>query len=101
MIIGATAENDYELLQVTQQMYQKFDLKRVFFSAYIPLNEDSALPSLDTAPPLLREHRLYQADWLLRYYGFHARICSARRPILTSCLTPSVTGRCVIWKFFQ
>ncbi|HIX29761.1 MAG TPA: putative DNA modification/repair radical SAM protein [Candidatus Blautia stercoravium] len=89
MIIGATAENDYELLQVTQQLYQKFDLKRVFFSAYIPLNEDSALPSLDTAPPLLREHRLYQADWLLRYYGFHAEdLLSPTRPNFNILLDP-------------
>ncbi|MBQ8663486.1 MAG: putative DNA modification/repair radical SAM protein, partial [Eubacterium sp.] len=72
MIIGATGETDYQILATTQALYQQFDLKRVFFSAYVPLNEDSELPSLDTAPPLLREHRLYQADWLLRYYGFHA-----------------------------
>ncbi len=61
MIIGATPENDYQLLKVTQALYQQYDLKRVFFSAYIPLNEDRDLPSLDTTPPLLREHRLYQA----------------------------------------
>ena len=53
-----------------QSLYQSFDLKRVFFSGYIPLNEDALLPDLDTPVPLLREHRLYQADWLLRYYGF-------------------------------
>lgn len=89
MIIGATKENDYELLRVTQHMYQKFDLKRVFFSAYIPLNEDSALPSLDTAPPLLREHRLYQADWLLRYYGFRAEdLLSPSRPNFNILLDP-------------
>lgn len=89
MIIGATPENDYQLLKVTQSMYQKFDLKRVFFSAYIPLNEDSALPSLDTAPPLLREHRLYQADWLLRYYGFHADdLLSPSRPNFNILLDP-------------
>lgn len=70
-------------------MYQKFDLKRVFFSAYIPLNEDSALPSLDTAPPLLREHRLYQADWLLRYYGFRAEdLLSPSRPNFNILLDP-------------
>ena len=53
-------------------MYRKYGLKRVFFSAYTPLQGDALLPSLDTKPPLLREHRLYQADWLLRFYGFHA-----------------------------
>lgn len=70
MIIGASGETDYQLVKTSQALYQKFDLKRVFYSAYIPINEDSALPSLDTPVPLLREHRLYQADWLLRYYGF-------------------------------
>ena len=72
MIIGATPETDLTLIRTTQHLYQNYDLKRVFYSAYIPINEDSELPSLDMAPPLLREHRLYQADWLLRYYGFHA-----------------------------
>ena len=70
MIIGASEETDYQLVKTSQALYQKFDLKRVFYSAYIPINEDSVLPSLDTPVPLLREHRLYQADWLLRYYGF-------------------------------
>lgn len=89
MMIGATPENDYELLKVTQTMYQQFDLKRVFFSAYVPLNQDSALPSLDTAPPLLREHRLYQADWLLRYYGFHAEdLLSPSKPNFNLLLDP-------------
>ena len=72
MIIGATEETDFNLIMTTQKLYQTYDLKRVFFSAYIPLNEDAALPAIGTKPPLLREHRLYQADWLLRYYGFHA-----------------------------
>lgn len=89
MIVGATAENDLQLLSVTQQLYQKFDLKLVFFSAYVPLNEDSRLPSLDTAPPLLREHRLYQADWLLRFYGFHAEeLLSTDRPNFNIMLDP-------------
>lgn len=70
MIIGASGETDYQLVKTSQALYQKFDLKRVFYSAYIPINEDDALPGLDTPVPLLREHRLYQADWLLRYYGF-------------------------------
>lgn len=73
MIIGATEESDYNLIMTTQKLYQTYDLKRVFFSAYIPINEDSALPSKDTKVPLLREHRLYQADWLMRYYGFQAK----------------------------
>lgn len=72
MIVGATPENDYQILTVAQALYQKYDMKRVFYSAYVALNEDSMLPALGTKPPLLREHRLYQADWLLRFYGFEA-----------------------------
>lgn len=72
MIIGATPETDLQILNLTEGLYRKYKLKRVFFSAYIPVAENSLLPSLDTNPPLLREHRLYQADWLLRYYGFTA-----------------------------
>jgi len=72
MIIGATPESDYQILSLTQALYKKYSLKRVFFSAYTPVVEDSLLPALDTKPPLLREHRLYQADWLLRFYGFDA-----------------------------
>lgn len=89
MIIGATGENDYQILATTQALYQQFDLKRVFFSAYVPLNEDAALPAPGTAPPLLREHRLYQADWLLRYYGFHAEeLLSPERPDFNLYLDP-------------
>lgn len=81
MIIGASEESDFHLLSLTQKLYQQYDLKRVFYSAYIPINEDSDLPAIGTAPPLLREHRLYQADWLLRYYGFQAdELLSADRP---------------------
>ena len=72
MIIGASPETDYQILRLTEGLYQKYSLKRVFFSAYIPVAEDSLLPALDTKPPLLREHRLYQADWLLRFYQFSA-----------------------------
>lgn len=73
MIIGATPETDYQIMQVTESLYQKFALKRVFYSAFVHVNEDSMLPArTDEGPPLLREHRLYQADWLLRYYHFRA-----------------------------
>lgn len=73
MIIGATPETDYQILQVTESLYQKFELKRVFYSAFVHVNEDAMLPAkTDEGPPLLREHRLYQADWLLRYYHFQA-----------------------------
>ncbi|MFV0363775.1 MAG: putative DNA modification/repair radical SAM protein [Suipraeoptans sp.] len=73
MIIGATPETDYQLLQVTEGLYKKFNLKRVFYSAFINVNDDKDLPAkIGEGPPLLREHRLYQADWLLRYYQFEA-----------------------------
>ena len=89
MIIGATDENDYTLLKTTQRLYQTYDLKRVFYSAYIPINEDQALPELDTPVPLLREHRLYQADWLLRFYGFQAdELLSEARPNFNVQLDP-------------
>lgn len=89
MIIGASGETDLELLSVTQRLYQQYDLKRVFFSAYVPLNEDAALPDIHTAPPLLREHRLYQADWLLRYYGFHSgELLSKERPNFNIMIDP-------------
>lgn len=70
MIIGATPDSDYQILRLTEAMYQKYSLKRVFFSAYVPVGDQKLLPSKETKPPLLREHRLYQADWLLRFYGF-------------------------------
>lgn len=70
MIIGATPESDYQIMSVAESLYDKFALKRVFYSAYVGVNEDKALPAVTTASPLLREHRLYQADWLLRYYSF-------------------------------
>lgn len=89
MIIGATPETDYHLLKTTQHLYQTYDLKRVFYSAYVPLNEDSLLPALGTPAPLLREHRLYQADWLLRYYGFQAdELLSEQRPDFNEQLDP-------------
>ena len=72
MIVGASPETDYHILQLTEGLYNKYHLKRVFYSAYIPVTEDTRLPALDTKPPLLREHRLYQADWLLRFYEFKA-----------------------------
>lgn len=72
MIVGATPENDYQIVTVAEALYNRFDLKRVFYSAFVNVNEDSTLPSTVNGAPLLREHRLYQADWLLRFYGFKA-----------------------------
>ena len=72
LIVGATQDTDRHILHLTESLYANYRLKRVFYSAYVPIVESSLLPSLDTKPPLLREHRLYQADWLLRFYGFRA-----------------------------
>ena len=69
MIIGATKESDKEIMQKSSTLYQSMHLKRVFYSAYIPVNKDNYLPSI-TTPPLIRENRLYQTDWLLRFYHF-------------------------------
>ncbi|MDO4333131.1 MAG: putative DNA modification/repair radical SAM protein [Eubacteriales bacterium] len=89
MIIGATPENDYQILSVAENLYQKFSLKRVFYSAFVHVNEDKALPALPGGPPLLREHRLYQADWLLRFYGFEAKeLLSEDRPDFNILLDP-------------
>ncbi len=89
MIIGATPESDYQILSVAEALYHRFDLKRVFYSAYVALNEDSKLPALDTKPPLLREHRLYQADWLLRFYGFESNeLLSEEQPNFNMFLDP-------------
>lgn len=72
LIVGATPDSDLHILSLTQGLYDRYQLKRVFYSAYVPVVEHALLPSRDTKPPLLREHRLYQADWLLRFYGFRA-----------------------------
>ncbi len=89
MIIGATGENDWQILKVAEHMYKKYDLKRVFYSAFLRVNEDSLLPVLPGGPPLLREHRLYQADWLLRYYGFETdELLSEEKPDFNLLLDP-------------
>ena len=72
LIVGATRDTDFHILRLTQGLYDRYSLKRVFYSAYVPVVEHALLPARDVKPPLLREHRLYQADWLLRFYGFRA-----------------------------
>ncbi|MCI8398278.1 MAG: putative DNA modification/repair radical SAM protein [Oscillibacter sp.] len=72
LIVGATQDSDFHILRLTQGLYDQYRLKRVFYSAYVPVVEHALLPAKDVKPPLLREHRLYQADWLLRFYGFRA-----------------------------
>ncbi len=89
MIIGATPENDFQIMSVAEGLYQKFHLKRVFYSAFVNVNDNSMFPALPGGPPLLREHRLYQADWLLRYYHFEvSELLSADRPDFNIFLDP-------------
>lgn len=89
MIIGATKETDYEIMSVAQSLYQRFRLKRVFYSAFVNVNQDTSLPAVTNGPPLLREHRLYQADWLLRFYGFETEeLLSKEKPNFNVFLDP-------------
>ena len=89
MIIGATPESDYQIMSVAQGLYDKLALKRVFYSAYVSINEDKELPALHTGTPLLREHRLYQADWLMRFYQFRAEeLLNEHRPNFNILLDP-------------
>ncbi|WP_158796581.1 putative DNA modification/repair radical SAM protein [Pedobacter sp. L105] len=71
MVIGATPETDKEIMHTADAFYRNFSLKRVYYSGYIPISNDSRMPLLGTQPPLIRENRLYQTDWLMRFYGFH------------------------------
>ena len=92
MIIGATPESDRHIMGLAESLYKKYSLKRVFFSAYLPVNSDSRLPALDVRPPLLRERRLYQADWLLRYYDFSAwELLTEEEPNFDPYLDPKCT----------
>lgn len=89
MIIGATPENDFQIMSVAEGLYKKFSLKRVFYSAFVNVNNNSNLPTTAGGPPLLREHRLYQADWLLRYYNFEvSELLSEDRPDFNIFLDP-------------
>lgn len=88
MIIGATPDTDYQIIRLSQALYRTYGLKRVFYSAYVPVGSHPALPK-DIKPPLLREHRLYQADWLMRFYGFTAdEILSEENSHLDPLLDP-------------
>lgn len=89
MIIGATPENDFQIMSVAEGLYKKFSLKRVFYSAFVNVNNNANLPATVSGPPLLREHRLYQADWLLRYYKFEvSELLSEEHPDFNIFLDP-------------
>lgn len=89
MIVGATPESDYQIMAVAESLYQKFSLKRVYYSAFVNVNQDKELPALPGGPPLLREHRLYQADWLLRFYDFTVdELLTEERPNFNMMIDP-------------
>ena len=89
MVIGALPESDYQIMSVAENLYQKFSLKRVYYSAFVNVNEDRDLPALAGGPPLLREHRLYQADWLLRFYDFKVdELLTEDRPDFNTAIDP-------------
>lgn len=88
LIIGATPESDLKILKLSENLYNKLSLKRVYYSAYISINNDKNLPTLES-PPLLRENRLYQADWLLRFYGFKVdELLDEKHPNFNTILDP-------------
>ena len=89
MIIGASGESDYAILARSENLYKNFDLKRVYYSGYVPVNKSGILVSTEQAVPMIREHRLYQADWLLRFYDFKAdEILDEKDPFVDSLLDP-------------
>ncbi|HEX8530852.1 MAG TPA: putative DNA modification/repair radical SAM protein [Cytophagales bacterium] len=92
MIIGASPETDWQIMQQAEGLYQGFGLKRVYYSAYVPVLDDGRLPGLHTLPPVQRENRLYQTDWLLRFYGFKAdEILGERHPNLETDIDPKLS----------
>ncbi len=101
LIVGATKDTDLHILRLTQGLYDRYHLKRVFYSAYVPVVEHALLPAKDMKPPLLREHRLYQADWLLRFYGFRAEeLLDERNPDFDPRVDPKCSWALAHLEFF-
>ena len=91
MVIGATPESDKDIVFKADGLYKAFNLKRVYYSGYVPVSNDSRLPGLEAQVPLLREHRLYQADWLMRFYKFSAEeIVNDKHPNLSADIDPKL-----------
>ena len=88
MIVGATPDSDAKILRLSSALYKRYSMKRVYFSAYVPVGSHPTLPPPETKAPLLREHRLYQADWLMRFYGFDAEELVEANDNLESDLDP-------------
>ena len=100
MIIGAGGESDYAILSKSENLYKNFDLKRVYYSAYVPVNKSGILANAD-AVPMIREHRLYQADWLLRFYDFKAgEILDEKSPFIDPLLDPKANWAVQNWHLF-
>ncbi|WP_276483521.1 putative DNA modification/repair radical SAM protein [Paraflavitalea pollutisoli] len=92
MVIGATPETDLQILGMADQFYRRFQLRRVYYSGYVPISNDNRLPALGTPVPMVRENRLYQADWLLRFYGFTVNeIVSPDAPLLDMDIDPKLS----------
>ncbi|MGY2133543.1 putative DNA modification/repair radical SAM protein [Hymenobacter sp. HD11105] len=90
LIVGASDENDHQILQLSDSLYKGYGLKRVYYSGYVPVTDDARLPQL-TRPPVIREHRLYQSDWLIRFYGFQAdEILDPQHPHLDLEIDPKL-----------
>jgi putative DNA modification/repair radical SAM protein len=101
MIVGATPETDHQILKLSEGLYSKYELKRVFYSAYMPVQEHAMLPALDVQPPLRREHRLYQADWLIRVYRFRAdEILDEAHPTFNPFIDPKCNWALNHMEFF-
>jgi putative DNA modification/repair radical SAM protein len=92
MVIGATPESDMEIMYSADQYYKSFGLKRVYYSGYIPISHDTRMPVIGTQPPLLRENRLYQTDWLMRFYGFGVQeLLNPKNPHLDTDIDPKLS----------
>ena len=101
MIIGASGESDYSILTRSENLYKNFDLKRVYYSGYVPVNKSGIFVSTEQAVPMIREHRLYQADWLLRFYDFRAdEILNEKNPFIDPHLDPKTNWAIQNWYFF-
>ena len=101
MIIGASGESDYTILNRSENLYKNFNLKRVYYSGYVPVNKSGILVNMDEAVPMIREHRLYQADWLLRFYEFKAdEILNEKDPFVDPLLDPKTNWAIQNWNFF-
>ena len=92
MVIGATPETDLEILYLANGFYKKFNMKRVYYSGYVPISNDNRLPAIGTPVPMIRENRLYQADWLMRFYGFNVQeIVDKQNPLLDTDIDPKLS----------